>query len=237
MQAKNYPIKHWAEDDRPREKLLSKNPYALSNSELLAILINNGTREKNALELARDVLRLGDDNLDQLGRLSVSNLMEVRGIGQAKAITIMAALELGRRREGHGIGHNSSEAKKQLRVKDSREVAHCFQGLLKDHSHEVFAVLFLNRSNRVKRFEIISEGGSTATIADPRIIVRRALESNAAGMVLCHNHPSGSLRPSKADEEITNKIKGAARYFDIKIVDHLIVSSEGYYSFADEGLL
>lgn len=232
MQAKNYPINKWAEDDRPREKLLRKNPYVLSNSELLAILINSGTPEKNALELAREVLRLGDDNLDRLGSLSVKKMMEVRGIGQARAITILAALELGRRREGHAIG-----PKKILRVHSSKEVASCFRALLKDHDREVFAVLFLTRANRIRHFEIVSEGGVTGTVADPRVIIRRALESNAVNLVLCHNHPSGSLRPSKADEEITVKIQGAARFFDIKIIDHLIVSNEGYYSFADEGVL
>lgn len=230
MQAKNYPIKKWAEDDRPREKLLSKNPFALSNSELLAILINNGTREKNALELAREILRLGDNNLDQLGQLSVKNMMEVKGIGKAKAITIVAALELGRRREA-----NPLSSKK--RVQSSKDVAVCLQGLLKDHNREVFCALYLNRSNKIKRFEILSEGGIASTIADPRMVLRRALESNAVNIVLCHNHPSGSLRPSRADEEITSKIQGAARYFDIKVIDHVIVSSEGYYSFADEGLI
>jgi DNA repair protein RadC len=230
MQAKNYPINKWAEDDRPREKLLSKNPFALSNSELLAILINNGTREKNALELAREILRLGDNNLDQLGQLSVKSMMEVKGIGKAKAITIVAALELGRRREA-----NPLTSKK--RVQSSKDVAVCLQGLLKDHNREVFCALYLNRSNKIKRFEILSEGGIASTIADPRMVLRRALESNAVNIVLCHNHPSGSLRPSRADEEITSKIQGAARYFDIKVIDHVIVSSEGYYSFADEGLI
>jgi len=230
MQAKNYPINKWAEDDRPREKLLSKSPFSLSNSELLAILIRNGTREKNALELAREILRLGDNNLDMLGQLSVKNMMEVRGIGMAKASTIVAALELGRRREANPMASNK-------RVQSSRDVAICLQGLLKDHNREVFAALYLNRVNRVKRFEILSEGGIASTIADPRMVLRCALESNAVNIVLCHNHPSGSLRPSRADEEITSRIQGAARYFDIKVIDHVIVSSEGYYSFADEGLL
>jgi len=230
MQAKNYPIKDWAEDDRPREKLLSKNPYSLSNSELLAIIINNGTRGKNALELARDILRLGDDSLDRLGQLSVKNMMEIKGIGQAKAITIVAALELGRRREGHTLLNRK-------RIQSSKEIAVCFQGLLKDLSREVFAALFLTRSNKVKGFKILSEGGISATIADPRLVLGSALEYNAVNIVLCHNHPSGSLRPSRADEEITAKIQGAARYFDIKVLDHVIVSCEGYYSFADEGML
>jgi len=230
MQAKKYPIKDWAEDDRPREKLLSKSPLALSDSELLAILIHHGTVEKNAVELAKDILNMGRNNLNQLGRLTVRDMMRVKGIGQAKAITIVAALELGRRRQ-------ASTFLEKTRVEGSKEVARFFQNLLKDHNHEVFAALFLNRSNKVNHFEILSEGGITGTVADPRIIIRRALEMNAVSIVLCHNHPSGSVRPSQADEDITCKIQGAARYFDIKVLDHIIVSNEGFYSFADEGLL
>lgn len=230
MQAKKYPIKDWAEDDRPREKLLSKSPFALSDSELLAILIHHGTPEKNAIELAKDILKMGRDNLNQLGRLSVQDMMKVKGIGQAKAITIVAALELGRRRQARS-------ALNKGRVDGSKEIARFFQNLLKDHGHEVFAALFLNRSNKINHFEILSEGGITGTVVDPRLILRRALEMNAVSIVLCHNHPSGSLRPSEADEELTLKIQGAARYFDIKVLDHIIVSNEGFYSFADEGLL
>ena len=229
MQAKKYPINEWAEDDRPREKLLSKSPFALSDSELLAILIHHGTKEKNAIELAKDILKLGGNHLGQLGRLSVKDMMKVRGIGMAKAVTIVAALELGRRRQAGSV--------KKTRVEGSKEVARFFQSHFKDHNHEVFAALFLNRANKVNHFEILSEGGITGTVADPRIILRRALEMNACGIVLCHNHPSGSLRPSSADEDITAKIQGAARFFDIKVIDHIIVSNEGFYSFADEGLI
>ncbi len=230
MQAQNYSIKAWAEDDRPREKLLSKTPEVLSNSELLAILIRNGTRRKTAVDLAREVLLLGKNNLDELGRLSLKDLMKIKGIGMAKAATIAAALELGRRRQGTYLLPKS-------RITDTKEVARCLKTLLKDFNMEVLAVLFLNRGNRVKHFEILSKGGITGTIADPRIILRRALESGAVNIVLCHNHPSGSLKPSRADEEITSKIQGAARLFDIKLLDHIIVSNEGFYSFADEGLI
>jgi len=229
MQAKKYPIKDWAEDDRPREKLLSKSPFALSDSELLAILIHHGTIEKDAIELAKDVLKLGGNNLSQLGRLTVKDMMKIKGIGMAKAVTIVAALELGRRRQAGSV--------KKTRVEGSREVARFFQSQLKDHSHEVFAVLFLNRANKVTHFEILSVGGITGTVADPRMVLRRALEMNAVGIVLCHNHPSGSLRPSSADEDVTAKIVGAARFFDIKVIDHIIVSNEGFYSFADQGLI
>lgn len=230
MQEKKYSIKDWANDDRPREKLLSKGPQALSDSELLAILIATGTREKSALDLAKDVLQLGKNNLTQLGRLTVKDLQKVKGMGPAKAITIAAALEIGRRRQGFA-------AMEKPVVASSSDVALYLQSLLKDHQHEVFAVLFLNRANKINHFEIISQGGITGTVADPRIILKKALEQNAVSLVLCHNHPSGSLKPSRADEELTAKIKEAAAYLDIKVLDHIIVSEDGYYSFADEGIL
>lgn len=230
MQANKHSIKEWAKDDRPREKLLSKNPMALSDSELLAILINIGTRDKSAVDLAKELLFLGKNSLSELGKLSIKELMKVKGIGEAKAITIAAAMELGRRRQAI----NSLE--KPL-VKDSKEIANYLQAILRDHHHEVFAVVFLNRANKINHFEIISQGGITGTIADPRIILKKALEEDAVSIILCHNHPSGSLKPSKADEELTHKIKQAAKYFDIKVLDHIIVSEDGYYSFADEGII
>ncbi len=230
MQEHNYPIKQWAKDDRPREKLLSTGAENLSHSELLAILIQNGTREKSAVDLAKEVLRLGKDNLNELGKLSVKELMKIKGIGEAKAIAIAAALELGRRRQ------SSIPLGKPL-ITASSDIAYYLQARLKDYQREVFAVLFLNRANKINHFEIISEGGIAGTVADPRVILKKALEENAVNIVLCHNHPSGSLRPSKADEQLTNKIKEAAGYLDIKVLDHIIVSEDGYYSFADEGLL
>ena len=230
MQSNNHPIKQWAKDDRPREKLLLKGAETLSDSELLAILIGMGTPSKSALDLAKEVLLLGKNNLCELGKLTVKELMKIKGIGEAKAITIIAALEIGRRRQA------MSYMEKPVMVK-STDVANYLQSLLKDYRHEVFAVLFLNRANKINRFEIISEGGITGTVADPRIILRKALEEDAVSIVLCHNHPSGSLKPSGADQELTNKIKEAAKFFDIKVLDHLIVSDTGYYSFADEGIL
>jgi DNA repair protein RadC len=230
MQEQKYPIKLWAKDDRPREKLLYKGAEALSNSELIAILINKGTKQKTAVELAQEILRAGKDNLNELGKLSVKELMKIKGIGEAKAISLVAAMELGRRRQA------TSHREKAV-VTSSIEVANYLQALLKDYKHEVFAVLFLNRSNKINHFQIISEGGITGTIADPRIILKKALEEDAVSIILCHNHPSGSLKPSKADEELTHKIKEAAKYFDIKVLDHLIVSDDGYYSFSDDGLL
>ncbi len=223
-------IKNWAIDDRPREKLLAKGAAVLSNSELLAILINNGSKNKSAVELAKEILKQGHDNLNELGKLSLSDFKQVKGIGEAKAIIITAALELGRRRQ-------ASAALEKTVVRSSRDIAAYLQATLKDYSYEVFAVVFLNRANKINHFEIISKGGITGTVADPRIILKKALEEDATSIVLCHNHPSGNLKPSRADEELTKKIKEAAAYFDIKIIDHIIVSEDGFYSFADEGIL
>jgi DNA repair protein RadC len=230
MQEQKYSIKQWAKDDRPREKLLLNGAHMLSDSELLAILIHNGSKEKSAVDLAKDILKLSKDNLSELGKLSIKDLIKVKGIGEAKAVTISAALELGRRRQAAGF------LIKKI-VTASNDIAEYLVAKLKDYRHEVFAVVFLNRSNKINHFEIISEGGITGTVADPRIILKKALEEDAVSIILCHNHPSGSLKPSRADEELTHKIKEAAKYFDIKVLDHMIVSDAGYYSFADEGLL
>ena len=230
MQEHKYPIKYWSKDERPREKLLSSGAANLSHAELLAILIHNGTRQLTALDLGREVLRLGKDSLAELGKLSIRELMKVKGIGLAKAITIAAALELGRRRELAG-------PLDKVTIQSSIDIAQYLQKRLQDLRHEVFAVIFLNRSNKINHFEIISKGGITGTIADPRIILRKALEEDAVNLILCHNHPSGSLKPSRVDEQLTQKIKEAARLLDITVLDHIIVSEMGYYSFADEGLL
>ena len=223
-------IKTWPVDDRPREKMQAKGAAALSNSELLAILINNGNKEKSALQIAKDILQAGHNNLDELGKLSLKELQKIKGIGSAKAITIAAAMELGRRR-------NSSDFLNKTTVRSSGEIANYLKVVLKDYPHEVFAVLFLNRANKILHFEIVSSGGLTGTVADPRIILKKALDTGATSLVLSHNHPSGNLRPSRADEELTQKIRQAGLYFDIKVLDHIIVSDEGYYSFADEGLI
>jgi DNA repair protein RadC len=222
-------IKQWAPDDRPREKLLSKGPDALSNSELLAILLSTGTKTKSALELGKEVLALIGDNLQVLGKLSLKELMKVEGIGEAKAITIAAALELGRRRQAVDVQKST--------IRSSADIAHYLQAQLRDKTYEVFIVAFLNRANKIIHLETISEGGITATVVDTRIILKKALEQNAVNLVLCHNHPSGSLQPSRADELLTQKIKQAALLLDIGVIDHVIVSEDGYYSFADEGLL
>jgi len=230
MQENKHPIKQWAKDDRPREKLLLRGSENLSNSELLAILIHNGTNQKTAVDLGKEILKLGKDNLNELGKLSVKELMKIKGIGEAKAITIAAALELGRRRQ-------AASSLEKASIASSSDMAGFLRSALKDFRHEVFAVVFLNRANKVNHFEIISEGGITGTVADPRIILKRALEEDAVSIILSHNHPSGSLKPSRADEELTMKIREAAKYFDIRVIDHIIVSEDGYYSFSDEGLL
>ncbi len=223
-------IKNWAMDDRPREKLLSKGAEALSNSELLAILLNNGSKNKSAVELAKEILKLGDDNLNELGKLSMQDFRKITGVGQVKSIVIAAALEFGRRR------HAAASLEKPV-VTSSKDIARYLQARLKDYSYEVFAVIFLNRANKINHYEIMSRGGITGTVADPRVILKKALEEDATSIVLCHNHPSGNLQPSRADEELTKKIKEAAGYLDIKVIDHIIVSDEGYYSFADDGML
>jgi DNA repair protein RadC len=223
-------IKNWAIDDRPREKLLAKGAAVLSDSELLAILINNGNKEKSAVELAKEVLKLGRNNLNELGKLSLKELQKIKGIGEAKAIAIAASLELGRRR------HAASALEKTV-IKTSKDIAQYLRTTIKDFSYEVFAVLYLNKANKVNHFEIISRGGLTGTVADPRIILKIALEQESTSIILCHNHPSGNLKPSKADEALTQKIKTAAAYLDIEVMDHLIVSEEGYFSFSDDGLI
>ena len=230
MQENNYSIRHWAKDDRPREKLLTHGCAYLSDSELVAILLHHGTKQKTAVDLAKEIMSLGKNNLNELGKLSVKELTRVKGIGEAKAITLVAALEIGRRRQA------GSYLQKPV-VSTSQDLANYPRALFGDHNREVFAVAFLNQANKINHVETVSKGGITGTIADPRVILKKALEENAVSLVLCHNHPSGSLKPSRQDEEITKKIKEAAKYFDIKVLDHIIVSDSGYFSFADEGIL
>eukprot|EP00456_Euglypha_rotunda_P055402 TRINITY_DN45075_c0_g1_i3.p1 TRINITY_DN45075_c0_g1~~TRINITY_DN45075_c0_g1_i3.p1 ORF type:complete len:264 (-),score=34.21 TRINITY_DN45075_c0_g1_i3:289-978(-) len=224
-------IKDWAEDDQPRKKLLRKGAEALSNSELLAILINNGTPDRSAVEVAKELLGSVHNDLSKLTMLSVQELVnkKVKGIGQVKAIHIAAALELGVRR--NAVNHWKTVVTK------SSDIALFMRALLEHRQHEVFAVALLNRGNKIIHVEVISEGGITGTVADPRIILKKALEHNATAIVLCHNHPGGNPRPSRADEMITQKIKQAAALFDILLMDHIIVCKEGYFSFADEGFL
>ena len=224
-------IKDWAEDDRPREKLIAKGAASLSNSELLAILINNGTVDRSAVVLAKELLSRCNNDLKQVASLSYREIvgLKVKGLGEAKAISIVAALELGLRR-------NASVNKKDIITK-SKDIALFMQAQLAYKSHELFIAIYLNNAQKILHHEIISEGGMTGTVADPRVIIKKALAYDAVSIILCHNHPSGSLKPSKADEVLTKKISNAAILFDIKVLDHIIVSSEGYYSFADEGMM
>ena len=226
-----FSIKDWAVDDQPRKKLLQKGAAALSNSELLAILINTGSPNKSALDLAKELLQAADNDLQKLAGLSVQEIanMRIKGLGEAKTIHIAAALELGIRR-------NASDKKKET-ISKSADIAEYLRANFEYLQQEVFVVVFLNRSNKVIHHQIVSEGGLTGTVADPRVILKKALEHNATSLILCHNHPSGNLRPSKADEVLTQKIKQAATLLDIQLMDHIIVSSEGYFSFADEGML
>ena len=223
-------IRQWATEDRPREKLFRLGVEQLSASELLGILLQTGNRQKSAVELGMQLLEMAKQNLQELGRLNPREIAAISGIGNAKAALICAALELGRRR------HASLPLNKK-QVTSSADIAQFLQVRLQDLRHEVFAVLFLNRANRINHFEIVSEGGITGTVADPRIILKKALEQNAVSIIVCHNHPSGNLRPSRADELLTQKLKEAALFLDITMLDHIIVSDQGYYSFADEGYI
>jgi len=223
-------IDSWAEDARPRERLLSKGAASLSNIELLAILIRSGTEKRSALDVAREVLRQAHDNLHELGRLSAKDLQHTRGIGLAKAVSIAAALELGRRRQ-------MGEALQRPAMTGSRDAADIVIPLLRDLEHESFCVLYLNQANKLLGHELISSGGLTGTVADIRIILKKALLHNASGLILAHNHPSGNLRPSHADRELTRKVKTAAEYMEIRLLDHMIVAGTAFLSMQDEGMI
>lgn len=223
-------IKSWAPDDRPREKLLIKGVAALSNAELLAILIRSGNKQSSALRLAQQLLTTVNQDLAALSRLSVKDMRKINGLGEVKAITIIAALELGRRRQAFAPFEKPC-------IRSSKDAANVLRPMLADYRHEVFAVLFLSQSNRVIYHKIVSSGGLTGTIADPKVIFREALEHDTVKLVLCHNHPSGELKPSREDIRLTQKISDAAGLLDMKVLDHLIISAKGYYSFADGGLL
>jgi DNA repair protein RadC len=223
-------ITEWAVEDRPREKLISKGTSSLSDAELLGILISSGTKEKSAVDLGRELLGLVNNNLNSLGKLSINDLTKLNGIGPARAVTIAAALELGRRRK-------LAEVPEAPQIKCSKDVADIFQPLLADLLHEEFWILFLNRSNRVIGRMKLSQGGVSGTVTDVRIVMKKAIENLASGIIVCHNHPSGNLNPSESDTKITQKIKEAGNLMDIQLLDHLIISDKDYYSFADNGLL
>ena len=223
-------IKAWAEEDRPREKLLEKGRHVLTDAELIAILIGSGSRNETAVELSKRILSEFKNNLNEIARLSVQELMHFKGIGEAKAISIIAALELGRRRKESGI-------EKRERIAMSKDIFEIFHRHFIDLPHEEFWVLLLNRGNYVIRKERISLGGVSGTVVDPKIIFKNAIAHLASSIVLCHNHPSGNLNPSEADIKLTKKLKDAGMLLEIPVIDHVIVCNEGYYSFADEGII
>lgn len=222
-------ILSWAEEDRPREKLLLKGKAALSDAELIAILIGSGTRELSAVDLSKLILQSVNNNLNELAKLSINDLMKFKGIGDAKAISIAAALELGRRRK-------ESDVIKKAKVSSSADAYEAIRPYLMDLQHEQFWVLLLNRASEVIRPQQISIGGVSGTVADPKMIFKAAIEHLASAIILVHNHPSGNLTPSQADKDLTKKVKEAGRTLDIPVLDHLIFSDNGYFSFADEGI-
>lgn len=224
------PIKDWAEEDQPREKLLKKGKQVLSDAELLAILIRVGSNKESALDLAKRLLANVENNLNELAKFEPKDFMKFHGIKTAKAVTIAAALELGRRRQ-------LADIKERPQVRSSRDSYNLIAPILQDLPHEEFWILLLNRANRILSREQISLGGVAGTVVDAKIIFRKALQGQASSIILIHNHPSGNLRPSQADVEITRKLKTAGKAIDIPVLDHLIISERGYYSFADEGLM
>jgi DNA repair protein RadC len=223
-------ITDWAVEDRPREKFIQNGSASLSDAELLAILISSGTKDKSAVDLGRELLGMANNNLNNLGKLTVADLRKVHGIGPARAVTIAAALELGRRRK-------LSDVQYVPQIRSSKDVSDIFQPLLSDLLHEEFWILFLNRSNKVINRMKLSQGGISGTVTDVRLVMKKAIECLASGIIVCHNHPSGNLNPSESDNKITQKIKEAGNLMDIQLLDHLIISDKDYYSFADNGVL
>ncbi|KYG82122.1 DNA repair protein RadC [Roseivirga ehrenbergii] len=227
---KGLNILKWAEEDRPREKLLLKGKAALSDAELIAILIGSGSRELSAVDLSKKILAHSNHDLNTLAKQSVTELQQFKGIGEAKAISIVSALELGRRRK-------SFESEKKLKITNSKDVYELMKPELMDQPVEQFWVVMLKRNNEVIQKRVISLGGVSGTVADPKVIFKRALEDLACGIILVHNHPSGNLKPSQADIRLTEKLKNAGNLLEIPVLDHIIFTDDGYYSFADESLI
>ena len=225
-----HALTQWAVEERPREKGLANGVQQLSDTELIAILLRSGTRNMTAVELARQLLSQVDHNLQELGKLAVHDLLKQKGIGPAKAISLLAALELGRRRGG-------IQQIDKTPVKSSRTVFHLFHPLLGDLEHEEFWLLMLNRANRVLGRFKVSQGGLSGTVIDTRFILKKALDNLASSIIVCHNHPSGNTQPSDADVKITDKLKKASEMLEIKLLDHVIIADKSYFSFADEGLI
>ncbi|MEO8088515.1 MAG: DNA repair protein RadC [Bacteroidota bacterium] len=223
-------IKSWAEEDRPREKLMMKGRHILSDAELIAILISSGNAEETAVELSKRILAGSANNLNELSRLSVHDLIKFKGIGEAKAITIVAALELSRRRK-------TDDILKRDQIVTSKDAVDIFQPMLGDNAHEEFWILFLNRANFVTGKHNVSSGGMTGTVVDPKMIFKAALDAKAVSIILCHNHPSGNVKPSQQDIDLTKKIVAAGKLMEISVLDHVIVAQSAFFSFADEGMM
>lgn len=223
-------LKAWAEEDRPREKLLLKGKHSLTDAELIAILIGSGNLQETAVDLSRRILSEIANDLNQLGKMNVAELKKFKGIGEAKAVTIVAALELGRRRK------ESKELERE-KLTSSKAAVDLMQPILGELMHEEFWIIFLNRANLVLGKKQISMGGMSGTVADPRMIFKAALDEKAVSIILCHNHPSGNNQPSAADIQLTKNISEAGKFLEINVLDHIIVTQHGFYSFADEGLL
>lgn len=225
-----FSIKHWAEDDKPREKLMQKGRTALSDAELIAILIGSGSRNESAVELSKRILASANNSLSSLGKLSIQQLMEFKGIGEAKAIGIAASMELGRRRrEEAGIDLKQ--------ITSSKAVFEIMQPVIGELPHEEFWIIYLNNSNKLIYKNQLSKGGITGTIVDSRIVFKTALEQNATGIILVHNHPSGALKASEPDKQVTRQLKAAGRTLNVKVLDHVIITEKSYLSFADDGIL
>lgn len=226
----SFSIKNWNLDDRPREKLLTKGRAALSDSELIAILIGSGSRQESAVALSKRILADAENNLNKLGKMDIKGLMNFKGIGEAKAVTIAAALELGRRRSGEtGL--------KQKKISSSKSVFELLQPIIGELPHEEFWIVYLNNSNKVLQTMQLSKGGITGTLVDVRLVFKSAIQLGAVAVILGHNHPSGTLKPSNADRALTQKLKVAGESLDIKVLDHVIVTENSYFSFADENIL
>lgn len=223
-------IKDWSKDDQPREKLLDKGPSVLSNSELIAVLIRTGNLDESAVDVSQKILTSANNNLNELGKFTLNELTKFKGIGMAKAISIIAALELGRRRKVDDILNKK-------KITTSHEVYEYFQPIMGDISHEEFWILMLNRANKIIERQKISQGGMAGTVIDVKIVFRKALEAKASSIILCHNHPSGNISPSKSDIEITKKLYNAGKTMDISILDHIILTDHDYFSFADKGMI
>jgi len=225
---KNLSIKDWSEKDRPREKLLQKGISSLSDAELMAILIGSGNKEMSAVDLSKYILAEAKNNLNTVAKKTVAELMQFKGIGEAKAISILAALELGKRRESYKI-------EQQKKITSSQDIFRLMNGHFRDLSYEEFWVIYLSKSNNVIEKVKMSQGGISGTVVDIRLILKKAVEILASAIILSHNHPSGQLKPSEQDKQLTMKLKQASLYFDITILDHIVIANNSYYSFADEG--